>query len=74
MATKYRGFSIEVELIEEAKKYAKEEGFKNIADFIRFLIKTYPYTKRLRQMFEQGLLVPATQDISHKQSEASRKG
>ena len=54
MGRKYQGLSLEKELIEEAKKYAEEEGFSTVTDFIRFLIKTYPYTRRLRELFESG--------------------
>ena len=54
MSRKYQGLSLEKELIEEAKKYAEEEGFSTVTNFIRFLIKTYPYTRRLRELFESG--------------------
>jgi len=71
---KKHGLSLDVETIEELKKLAKEEGLQTVSSFIRYLVKTYPTLKRIKEMFDSGLLVPATQDISHKQSEASRKG
>lgn len=45
----YHGISLEKTILEEARRYAREEGFASIAEFIRWLIKTYPFIKALKQ-------------------------
>jgi len=44
----YHGISLEKKILEEAKKYAEEEGFTSVTTFIRWLIKSYPFIKELK--------------------------
>jgi len=63
----YHGISLEKEILEKAKRYAKEEGFTSAAAFIKWLINSYPFIKALKQMCEQGLIpAPNTQAPIHK--------
>ena len=70
----YHGISLEKKILKEARKYAEEEGFTSVTAFIKWLIKSYPFIKQLKNLCSQNLLVPATQAQLHKESEASRKG
>lgn len=39
---KYSGISLEVNTMELAEKYRKDSGFTSIAQFVSYLIRTYP--------------------------------
>ena len=70
----YSGLSVDKPTADKIRELAKKEGFPSTASFIRYLVEIYPTLKKLKEMFDAGLLVPVTQEPIHKQSEASRRG
>ena len=57
----YSGLSVDKPTAQKIRELAKSEGFPSTSSFIRYLVEVYPTLKRIKEMFDKGLLVPATQ-------------
>jgi len=69
----YSGLSVDKPTAQKIRELAKSEGFPSTSSFIRYLVEVYPTLKRIKEMFDKGILVPVTQvqtitqDHIHKQ-------
>ncbi len=68
---KYSGLSVDSKTAEKIRELARKEGFPSTASFIRHLIEIYPTIRRIKEMFDSGLLL-LPQNLQKQLNEASQ--